>query len=420
MSVKITSNSGSEFMRCLFATCCRSFGLLAFVLLTGSFSLANAQSWNGSGPFPPGADSGTVHALAIDPAAGIVYAGTASGTVFALADPTLSQLLDAVDDFAITNPGMAIGVLVLTNDIDPEGALDTSSVATQSDPIHGTVTVAPDGTVTYTPDPGFVGEDSFTYTARDLAGNTSNVATVTIRVNAPPTAEDDTASGVQNEPVTIDVLANDSDPDGSGSLDPATVAISDPPENGSAIVEADGRITYQSAANFTGVDTFAYTVGDGDGAVSNEATVSVTVSETPNVPPTATDDVATTNDGTPVTIDVLANDRDADGTLNPATVTVQNEPGEGSVAVNADGTVTYTPDSGFSGTDTFTYTVADDAGEASDAATVTVTVNAAAKPPSPPSGGGGGGGGGATGLLLLVVMTFALLLRRSMNVECTR
>ncbi len=499
------------------STCCRSIALLAFVLLSGSFSLANAQGWNGSGPFPSNANSNSVHALAIDPVNGTVYAGTASGTVFALADATVSQPPEAFDDAAVTQPGLAIAVDVLANDVDPEDALEVTSVTLQAVPTNGTAIANSDGSMTYTPNAGGVGHDTFTYTVRDAAGNTSNAATVTVRVNGPPTAADDTAATLENEPVTVDVLANDADAD--GSLDPATVAVADPPANGSAIEEADGRITYAPAVDFTGADTFSYRVGDDDGAVSNVATVTVTVTanEPPNTPPVANDDAATvteggsvtipvlandndadgtlvaatlalqgapgngsaqagggsivytpaagfigthsctwtsadddaatstaatvtvtvtaagggnsapvaaddtasTEEGVPVDVDVLANDSDADGTLDAATVALQNAPGNGTAEVNADGTVTYTPDAGFSGTDTFSYTVQDDAGAGSDPATVTVTVIAAADPPAPPPGGGGsgddggnrGGGGGASGLLWLATLALVLLRR---------
>src|SRR5690606_5886203 len=129
--------SGNGTLTGVCSTRCRSLAL-AFVLFSCSFSLANAQGWNGSGPFPPDAKSGTVNALAIDPVTGTVYAGTASGTVFALADATLSESPAAFDDGAVTKPGIAIGIDVLSNDVDPEGALDVTSVALQAVPADGT------------------------------------------------------------------------------------------------------------------------------------------------------------------------------------------------------------------------------------------------------------------------------------------
>jgi len=95
-----------------------------------------------------------------------------------------------------------------------------------------------------------------------------------------------------------------------------------------------------------------------------------------NTPPVATDDQATTTADTPLDIDVLANDADPDGMLDPATVTVTGNPGNGTATVNLDGTITYKPNPGFTGNDTFTYTVTDDNGLTSNEATVQVTVEA--------------------------------------------
>jgi len=82
-----------------------------------------------------------------------------------------------------------------------------------------------------------------------------------------------------------------------------------------------------------------------------------------------------------VTVNVLANDSDVDGTLNPATVTLGTLPLSGSASVNpATGAITYTPNAAFSGTDSFTYTVKDNAGASSNAATVTITVTAVVRP----------------------------------------
>ena len=95
-----------------------------------------------------------------------------------------------------------------------------------------------------------------------------------------------------------------------------------------------------------------------------------------NEPPTATGDSDQTSEGQPVTTDVLANDTDPDGSLDPSTVQVEAAPSNGTTTVNTGGTITYAPDGGFSGTDSYTYTVADNDGATSNAATVTITVSA--------------------------------------------
>jgi CubicO group peptidase (beta-lactamase class C family) len=127
-------------------------------------------------------------------------------------------------------------------------------------------------------------------------------------------------------------------------------------------------------------------VQDNDGQTSNAATVTVTV--VANQPPTAVDDSVSTDENSPVTVNVIANDTDADGTIDPATVSIITDPVDGSVLDNGDGTVTYTPDSGFTGIDTFTYTVQDNDGQTSNVATVTVTVDFKYGIYYPPSGEG--------------------------------
>jgi ELWxxDGT repeat protein len=116
--------------------------------------------------------------------------------------------------------------------------------------------------------------------------------------------------------------------------------------------------------------------------------------------PLSAADSANSSGGQQVTIDVLSNDSDSDGTLSPASVSISTPASHGTVAAGANGDLVYTPTAGFSGTDTFAYTVSDDQGATSNPATVTVTVTAAAPTP-PPSTGSGGGGGGAIGILEL-------------------
>lgn len=188
----------------------------------------------------------------------------------------------AVDDKAITQRDTAVDINVLSNDIDPEAALDPYSVALQDGPDDGDAMVDTNGIITYSPDSGFVGNDAFHYTVRDKSGNESGAAAVNVRINARPVAVDDMANTQQDTAVDIDVLANDSDPD--GALEPATLDVQTAAEHGSAMVTADGMIDYTPDAGFAGSDMFTYTVGDDDGAVSAPATVTVTVSGGSNPP----------------------------------------------------------------------------------------------------------------------------------------
>ena len=279
----------------------------------------------------------------------------------------------AWDDSATTTEGVPVTVNVISNDTDDIG-INTASVAIVTSPVAGTAVSNGDGTVMYTPAGGFTGVDTFTYTVADTQGAVSNTATATVTVNAqnvPPTARDDFATTSKGALVTINVISNDTDDVG---IDGATVAVVISPTNGSVSPKADGTVTYTPGETFTGVDTFAYTVADTQGAVSNVATVAVTV-KAENDPPTAWDDSATTTEGVPVTVNVLSNDTDDIG-LNTASVAIVTSPVTGTAIPKGDGTVMYTPAGGFTGVDTFTYTVADTQGAVSNTAAVAVTVNA--------------------------------------------
>ncbi|MEW8161302.1 MAG: cadherin-like domain-containing protein [Candidatus Thiodiazotropha endolucinida] len=205
----------------------------------------------------------------------------------------------------------------------------------------------------------------------------------TVVVNTPPTAVDDSAETDLNQLVVIDLLANDSDTD--GSLDPASLNFISLPANGSLSDNGDGTVAYQPDTDFFGSDSFDYQVSDDQGAPSNTATVSVTVNEgvVVNTPPTAMDDNAETDINQQVVIDLLANDSDADGSLDPASLNFVSLPANGSLSDSGDGTVVYQPDTDFFGSDSFDYQVSDDQGAPSNTATVSVTVNDL--PPPPPA-----------------------------------
>ncbi|PIE12333.1 MAG: hypothetical protein CSA70_10000 [Rhodobacterales bacterium] len=183
-----------------------------------------------------------------------------------------------------------------------------------------------------------------------------------------PDANDDTDTTLEGVAVDVDVLGNDSDPNG----DPLTVTIATGPSNGTATVNPDGTVHYVPDAGFTGTDTLQYTITDPDG---NTDTATVTITVRPdhggNNAPVAADDTDTTLEGVAVDVDVLGNDSDPDG--DPLTVTIASGPANGTATVNPDGTINYVPDAGFTGTDTVEYTITDPDG-ATDTATVTITV----------------------------------------------
>jgi VCBS repeat-containing protein len=277
----------------------------------------------------------------------------------------------AAADEASTSEDAAANVAVLANDIDPD--LDDLSVTNVGDPAHGSASVNANGTVHYAPDADFAGDDSFTYTIADGRGGTSG-ATVTVHVaavNDPPVATDDTASTAEDTAVDIAVLPNDSDVDGDALAVTSVFAA----VNGTASVNANGTVHFAPNLDFFGAASFGYTISDGHSGSDNGA-ASVTVGAF-NDPPVATNDSATTSQGTPVTVAVLANDTDVDSaSLVVASV---SDPPHGTVVANANGTITYAPDPGYSGPDAFGYS-AGDGSATSNVATVSITVS-----PVPPA-----------------------------------
>jgi large repetitive protein len=174
------------------------------------------------------------------------------------------------------------------------------------------------------------------------------------------------------------VLANDTAGPGQ-SINPSSVTIMTAPQQGTATVDSTtGSVTYQPTTSYSGSDSFQYTVRDGLGAKSNVATVSVRVQPAP----VATNDTTTLQSNQSVTINVLSNATSNGGTLNTASITVVVPPTHGTAAV-MNGEVVYTPTSGYSGLDTFQYSVQDNLGTTSNVATVSIDVTA------PPHSGGG-------------------------------
>ncbi|WP_299876309.1 Ig-like domain-containing protein [uncultured Cocleimonas sp.] len=280
--------------------------------------------------------------------------GTDTATVTVSVDAELDDTVKAVNDLATTDQGQAVTVDVLNND-----DADASITRIVTGPSNGSAAIV-DGQIVYTPNAGFVGDDTFTYEVQDPQGN-KTTATVTVTVNPADNginAANDSATTDEGEAVTINVLSND-------DADASITRVVSNPSNGSATI-VNGQIVYTPDAGFSGTDTFTYEVQDPQGNKTT-ATVTVTVNPADNGI-NAANDSATTDEGKAVTINVLSND-DADASITR----VVSNPSNGSATI-VNGQIVYTPNAGFSGTDTFTYEVQDPQGNKTTA-TVTVTVN---------------------------------------------
>lgn len=202
--------------------------------------------------------------------------GSATATVAVTVQPAPNRPPLAVDDAATTAQDIGIDIQVTANDSDPDS--DAIELVSVTDAANGAVSVMGNGIVRYAPDAGFAGQDSFQYTIRD-PGGASAVANVMVTVqppNRPPIAANDTRQTFHEVPVNIPVLDNDSDPDG----DALAVQSVEDPLHGTASVAADGTVLYVPESGFVGIETFAYTIGDGRGGTAS-ATVTVTVEPPP-------------------------------------------------------------------------------------------------------------------------------------------
>ncbi len=286
----------------------------------------------------------------------------------------LVSAIDAVDDNVTTNEDAPLVIAfadLLAND---DGNGNDLTLTDFSQTSNGTLTDNGDETFTYTPDADYYGSDNFTYTVFD--GSDISFATVAVTVdpvNDAPVAVDALLTAIEDSTRTIQpfrFLHNDTDPDG----DSLTIVDVTQAQHGSVTLNADGTVTYISDADYSGPDTFTYTISDGELTSTANAFVDV---QARNDRPVAADDSVTTNENAPVTFSaasLLANDTDVDG--DALSIIGFSQATGGSVSNNGDGTLTYTPNSGFTGTDSFTYTVSDGNG-GSDTATVHVTVGPA-------------------------------------------
>jgi len=315
---------------------------------------------------------------------------------------------EAEDDINLTTVDTPVDGNVLTNDVSDPGDVLTvgdgsgnpiSGPTTMPTDNGGSIEINPDGSYTYTPAPGFVGEDTVTIEIKDEGGNCVETELVVDVVdpdptNTPPVAGDDFFEPTMDVPFTSSLGGNDGDPDGDviAPVDPvtgeaATAPITIPTAAGGTVdINPDGTFTYTPPAGFTGEDSFDYSVIDPSGA-TDDATVMLLVQADPdpnvNDAPDATDDTAITQMNVPATGDVLVNDTDPNGDpltvteidgqpVVPGTPTTVTLPSGSTVEINDDGTYTYTPAPGFSGTEELPYTI-DDGNGGTDTATLHLT-----------------------------------------------
>ena len=247
---------------------------------------------------------------------------------------------------AVAAPGL------LGNDTDAD--LDALTAILAQRPAHGQVVLGSDGSFTYTPNFNFAGSDSFTYFVNDGTVNSSaaTVSITVVSVNDPPVAVMDLYSTPEDTALTVTglgVLANDEDVD---SASVTAIKISDP-AHGSLTFNVDGTFSYTPTANFNGTDSFTYRAQDGSPALSNLATVIITVTAV-NDPPIPNAQSVSTAEDTPTAITLTASDVEG----QPIGYQVEVGPAHGSLS-GIPPNLNYLPAANYTGADSFTFTARD-------------------------------------------------------------
>jgi VCBS repeat-containing protein len=323
----------------------------------GSFSYTPGENFNGSDSFTYSVSDGN--------------GGTDTGT--------FTITVDAVNDAPVADDDGIIGVedaatysgAVSATDVDG----DSLTYSLGADVAHGTLVFNPDGTFDYTPDADFNGEDSFTWSVSDGNGGTdTGTFTITLTpVNDAPVAADGSGSLDEDAVLTGSVSATDVD------LDTLTYTVDSDVAHGVLVLNTDGSFSYTPGANYNGSDSFTYTVSDGNGG-TDTGTFTITVdpvadvAQAPDFTRTILEDAAT------IVLEIPQTDPDGDAQTVThvdgapisalGTVAVTG----GSVFLNGDGDLEFTPDANFHGQVSFQYELSSaDTSTANGQVEITVT-----------------------------------------------
>jgi uncharacterized delta-60 repeat protein len=317
----------------------------------------------GNVTYTPNADfNGTDSFTYTVTSAGLTETGTVNVTITAIAD-IVNDALTTNEDTAIT-----ADVITGTNGASADSFEGAASITSVTQGTNGSVTFLAGGSVTYTPNADFNGSDSFTYTV--TSDGVTETGTVNVTINAVTDAVTDSLTTIEDNAITANVLTGTNGASADNFEGLATVTAVTQGANGSVTFLATGSVTYTPNADYYGSDSFTYTVSSG--GVNETGTVNVTISAVVDI----TNDALVTSEDIAVTANVITgtNGATADSfESGTAAITSVTQGANGSVTFLAGGSVTYTPTTGFNGSDSFTYTVTSNG--ATETATVNVTVN---------------------------------------------
>jgi hypothetical protein len=319
----------------------------------------------------------------------------------------------ANNDYLGTPEDNPIGLAsILDNDADPDGTnIQLTKIGTV---LHGSIVKNDDGQYIYTPSENYFGPDEFDYWISDGVNTVQGHAAIYVwSVNDAPVAQNDSAETTVNTATGIyNIFVNDNDVENDNFY----VVSHTQPKHGLAAFSGNGVFGYMPNPGFVGTDSFEYTISDIYGAQAS-ATITIEIKAGGailNHPPEAKNDSYSTNSGSTLTLsDLLANDTDEDNDV--LSITGVEQPASGTATINSNGSIIYTANKDFVGTDTFKYYVSDDKGSVSWAM-VSISVLASEKPlvspedkgdtPKESANNGDSGGGGALdwsiGVMLLI------------------
>ncbi|ENO2184868.1 tandem-95 repeat protein [Vibrio alginolyticus] len=327
-------------------------GQVAIDQTVGTFVYTPNPNENGSDSF--------TYTIA-DSEGGVSLAATVSVNIGSVNDSPVAEEDSFTFDEDITST-----LDILSNDSDIEDGSFTPSSITLQDLGQGegvysfaTVSVNVDGTLKIVPTANVNGQHSFTYMLTDSGQAVSVPATVTLNitpVNDAPVAVDNSAQLLEGGSFEVNVLGNDSDADVGDSFELTSVTVVDTPAHGSVNVTASGAIVYNPNENYFGEDSFTYTVADLAGAVSNAATVTMTVTPV-NDAPMAQAQSQTLDEDNSLVITLVGSDIDNDDDTLQYLITEQVSHGVLEQLTN--NSWRYTPEADFNGSDFFLFKVND-------------------------------------------------------------
>ena len=336
------------------------------VVLNGPYHGVYSDNGDGSIVYTPNTNYFGLDSLTYEVCdSGFPLPGACDSALLIIEISPVADSLVAKDDTVSTSQGASVVVNWIENDFDADTDIDTASFELIQSPVSGVNVIVNAGSILleYDGQTAFFGDDSLSYRVCDLTLPTSLCDSAVIRIsviagNAPITNTDTVTLNEDTINVVINLLQNDSDPD--GNLDSTSITIIKEVSNGVAVNNADGTITYSPISNFYGSDTLVYQICDSTGLCSSD-TLFITVLPVSDSPVAVDDTVSLLSHCSVLLIAVLDNDSDVEGDIDSTTLVLLPPflSGANYQAIGGNIQIDYSAVAGFTGPDTIRYAVCD-------------------------------------------------------------